>query len=146
MDMAEARAERRLAAIVIADIVGYSRLIEIDESGTLGAVKALRTAAIDPLVSEYRGRIVKLMGDGMVIEFASVVDATACAIAIQKAVAARQSDVPAERRIILRIGINLATSSLMMATCSATASMSRPGWSSFVLRAACWFRGPHTIR
>ena len=105
--MAEARAERRLAAIVIADIVGYSRLIEIDEPGTLGAVKAVRTVAIDPLVSEYRGRVVKLMGDGMVIEFASVVDATACAVAIQKAVAARQSDVPAERRIIFRIGINL---------------------------------------
>ena len=105
--MVEARPERRLAAIVIADIVGYSRLIEIDEPGTLGAVKELRAAAIDPLVSEYRGRIFKLMGDGMVIEFASVVDATACAVAIQKAAAARQSDVPAERRIVFRIGINL---------------------------------------
>src|SRR5689334_18547707 len=105
--MAEARAERRLAAIVIADIVGYSRLIETDESGTLGAVKALRTASIDPLVSEFRGRVVKLMGDGIVIEFASVVDATACAVAIQKAVTAQQSDVAPERRIIFRIGINL---------------------------------------
>jgi TolB-like protein/class 3 adenylate cyclase/tetratricopeptide (TPR) repeat protein len=105
--MAEARAERRLAAIVIADIVGYSRLIEIDESSTLGAVKALRTAAIDPLVSEYRGRVVKLMGDGIVLEFPSVVDATACAVAIQKAVAARQGDVPTGRRLIFRIGINL---------------------------------------
>ena len=105
--MAEARAERRLAAIVVADIVGYSRLIEADESGTLGAIKSLRTTAIEPLVSEYRGRIVKLMGDGLILEFASVVDAAACAVAIQKAVALQQGDIPPERRITYRIGINL---------------------------------------
>jgi TolB-like protein len=105
--MAEARAERRLAAIVVADIVGYSRLIEADEAGTLSTIKSLRTAAIEPLVSEYRGRIVKLMGDGVILEFASVVDAVACAVAIQKAVAVRQTEVSPERRITYRIGTNL---------------------------------------
>lgn len=105
--MAETRAERRLAAIVVADIVGYSRLIEADEAGTLSTIKSLRTAAIEPLVSEHRGRIVKLMGDGVILEFASVVDAVACAVAIQEAVAVRQAEVPPERRIIYRIGTNL---------------------------------------
>ncbi|MBL8894316.1 MAG: adenylate/guanylate cyclase domain-containing protein [Rhizobiales bacterium] len=105
--MAEARTERRLAAIVIADIVGYSRRMEIDEAGTLAAVKSLRETLIAPLIAEYRGRIVKYMGDGMMLEFASVVDATACAVAIQKGLAARQLDVPEDRRIVQRIGVNL---------------------------------------
>jgi class 3 adenylate cyclase len=101
------RSERRLAAILAADIVGYSRLIELDESGTLAAIKSLRTEVIDPLVAEYRGRIVKVMGDGAIIEFASVVDAVACAVATQKAVSVRQSAISAERRIVFRIGVNL---------------------------------------
>ena len=105
--MAEERTQRRLAAILAADVVGYSRLMEQDEAGTLAAIRDLRREVIDPLLSEHQGRIVKLMGDGALVEFGSVVDAVACAVAIQKGVAARQADVPAERRIVFRIGINL---------------------------------------
>ncbi|RDJ05786.1 adenylate/guanylate cyclase domain-containing protein [Rhizobium grahamii] len=105
--MAPARAERRLAAILIADVVGYSRLVEHDEAGTLSALKVLRREVIDPLLAEHQGRIVKLMGDGALVEFGSVVDAVACAIAIQRGVAKDQADIPTERRIIFRIGVNL---------------------------------------
>lgn len=99
--------DRRLAAIMVADIVGYSRLMEADERATLSAIKELRRLMIDPLLVDHHGRIVKLMGDGAIIEFGSVVDAVACAVALQKACAARQSDAPSERRIVFRIGINL---------------------------------------
>ena len=105
--MATARAERRLAAILAADVVGYSRLVEQDEAGTLSALKVLRREVIDPLLAEHHGRIVKLMGDGALVEFGSVVDAVACAVAIQKGVAENQADTPTERRIIFRIGVNL---------------------------------------
>ncbi|WP_262271796.1 adenylate/guanylate cyclase domain-containing protein [Microvirga yunnanensis] len=105
--MATARAERRLAAILAADVVGYSRLVEHDEAGTLSALKALRREVIDPLLAEHQGRIVKLMGDGALVEFGSVVDAVACAVAIQKSVAENQAAIPTERRIVFRIGINL---------------------------------------
>jgi class 3 adenylate cyclase len=105
--MAAARAERRLAAILVADVVGYSRLVEQDEAGTLSALRTLRREVIDPLLAEHHGRIVKLMGDGAIAEFASVVDAVACAVAVQKGVAERQAEVPAGQRIVLRIGINL---------------------------------------
>ncbi|ATU92969.1 rhodanese-like domain-containing protein [Phyllobacterium zundukense] len=100
-------AERRLVAILAADIVGYSRLIEADEAGTLTAMKALRCEAIDPLVAEYHGRIVKQMGDGLIMAFGSVVDAVACAVALQKEVATRQAEVSPERRLLFRMGINL---------------------------------------
>lgn len=100
-------AERRLVAILAADIVGYSRLIEADEAGTLAAMKTLRSEAFDPLVAEYHGRIVKLMGDGLIVEFGSVVEAVACAVALQKEVAARQADIPPDRRLLFRMGINL---------------------------------------
>ena len=105
--MTASRAERRLAAILAADIVGYSRLVDQDEAGTLAAIKRLRETTIDPIVAEHLGRIVKLMGDGMIIEFGSVVGTVACAIAVQKAVTERQFGVPAERRVVFRIGINL---------------------------------------
>ena len=95
---ATARAERRLAAIMAADIVGYSKLVEQDEAGTLGAIRELRREVIDPLLAEHHGRIVKLMGDGAIVEFASVVDAVACAVAVQRAVAERQAEVAPERR------------------------------------------------
>ena len=104
---ATARAERRLAAILAADIVGYSRLIEQDEASTLAEIKSLREQAIDPLLAEHKGRIVKLMGDGAIAEFASVVDAVACAVTIQKVVGELQTKVAADRRIVFRIGINL---------------------------------------
>ena len=105
--MAGVRAERRLSAILVADVVGYSRLVEQDEQATLSGLKELRREVIDPLLTEHRGRIVKLMGDGALVEFASVVDAVACALAMQAGVAGRQAKFPSERRIVFRIGINL---------------------------------------
>jgi adenylate cyclase len=105
--MAEARTNRRLAAIMATDIVAYSRMIGTDEGGTLAAIKVVRLAVFDPLIAEHSGRIVKLMGDGAIVEFGSVVDAVACAIALQQQVTAHQSEAPAESRIVFRIGINL---------------------------------------
>ena len=99
--------ERRLAAIMATDVVGYSRLIRADEDGTLAALQALRADLIDPMISEHRGRIVKLMGDGMLVEFASVVDAVHAAVETQQALSDHNADVPADKRIELRIGINL---------------------------------------
>ena len=101
------RVERRLAAIMAADIVGYSRLIETDEARTLAAIRALRSKVLDPLFAEHRGRIVKLMGDGAIVEFGSVVDAVACAVGLSEGVSVHQRDVPPERRIVFRVGINL---------------------------------------
>ena len=91
--MAAARVDRRLAAILAADVVGYSRLIERDEAGTLERLKAHRKAFIEPLIAEHQGRIVKLMGDGALCEFGSVVDAVACAVAIQQGMAEREADI-----------------------------------------------------
>ena len=93
------RVERRLAAILAADVVGYSRLVGADEAGTIARLKALRQEFIEPLIAEYRGRVVKLMGDGALVEFASAVDAVECAVAIQHGVAEREAAVPEDRRI-----------------------------------------------
>ncbi len=82
--MANAGVERRLSAIMAADVVGYSRLIEADEPGTLAALRDLRQAVLEPLLAEHRGRTVKLMGDGLIAEFGSIVSAVACAAAVQK--------------------------------------------------------------
>ena len=92
---------RRLAAILAADVAGYSRLMGADEEGTLERLKALRRELLDPKIAEHRGRIVKTTGDGLLVEFASVVDAVRCAVAVQQATPA------ADNRIELRIGINL---------------------------------------
>ena len=105
--MASTRVERRLAAILAADIVGYSRLVERDETGTLAAIKGLRVEVIDPLLAEHHGRIVKLTGDGAIVEFGSVVNAVACAVAVQQGVRLRQAEVAPERRLVFRIGVNL---------------------------------------
>jgi len=105
--MAEARVERRLAAILAADVAGYSRLMGIDEEGTLTALKAHRRELIDPKIAEHRGRIVKTTGDGALVEFASPVDAVRCALEIQRAMAERNAAIPEERRIEFRIGINV---------------------------------------
>ena len=105
--MAVQREERRLAAILSADVVGYSRLMGADESGTLARLKTHRGEIIDPKIAEHHGRIAKLMGDGVLVEFASVVDAVQCATDIQRAMADRNADVAEERRIELRIGINV---------------------------------------
>jgi class 3 adenylate cyclase len=105
--MPEERVQRRLAAILAADVVGYSRLMQADEEGMLARLKTLRAEAIDPEIAGHGGRIVKLMGDGALVEFSSVVDAVRCAIAIQRALAGRNTDLPEEAVIRLRIGINL---------------------------------------
>jgi adenylate cyclase len=105
--MAPARTERKLAAILAADVVGYSRLMGIDEEGTLAQLRAHRRALIDPKIKEHHGRIVKTTGDGALVEFPSVVDAVRCAVEIQRGIAERNAGVPAERRIEFRIGINL---------------------------------------
>ncbi|MCW5744827.1 MAG: hypothetical protein KIT36_01325 [Alphaproteobacteria bacterium] len=101
------REQRRLAAIVAADVVGYSRLMGRDESGTLARLRAHRTDLIDPAIAAHGGRIVKTMGDGLLLEFSSAVDATRCAIEIQTAMAVRNADVPESERIVFRIGANL---------------------------------------
>jgi len=101
------RVERRLAAVLAADVAGYSRLMGGDEEGTLAALKAIRKALVDPAISEHRGRIVKTTGDGLLVEFASAVDAARCAVAVQHNVAQQNSDVPPQRRIEFRIGIHV---------------------------------------
>ena len=98
---------RRLAAILAADVAGYSRLMGADEEGTLAALKALRRELYDPKIKEHRGRVVKTTGDGLLLEFASVVDAVRCAVEVQRAMAERNVDVPPDRRIEFRMGINL---------------------------------------
>jgi adenylate cyclase len=98
---------RRLAAILAADVAGYSRLMGEDEEGTLAALKAIRRELADPKIKEHRGRIVKTTGDGLLLEFASVVDAVRCAVEVQRELAERNADVPPDRRIELRMGINL---------------------------------------
>ena len=99
--------ERRLAAIMATDVVGYSRLIGADEEGTIAALQGLRADLVDPKISEHHGRIVKLMGDGMLAEFPSVVDAVRAALETQQAVADHNSDIPKDKRIEFRVGINL---------------------------------------
>src|SRR5580700_10421870 len=100
------RVERRLAAILAADVAGYSRLVGADEEGTLAALKALRRELIDPSVAEHRGRIVKTTGDGLLVEFASVVDALRCATHFQPLIRERNAGTAADRRIEFRIGIH----------------------------------------
>jgi len=101
------RDHRRLAAIVSADVAGYSRLMGVDDSGTLAALKAHRRELIDPKIAEYGGRIVKTTGDGLLLEFPSVVDAVRCAVDVQRGMAERNAALPPEQRIDLRIGINV---------------------------------------
>jgi len=98
---------RRLAAILAADAAGYSRLMGADEEGTLVRLKTLRRELTDPKIAEYHGRIVKTTGDGLLVEFASVVDAVRCAVEVQQAMTERNTGVGAETRIEFRIGINL---------------------------------------
>src|ERR1700752_1008104 len=99
-------ATRRLAAILAADVAGYSRLIGADEGGTLERLKALRRELLDPKIAEHRGRLVKTTGDGLLVEFASVVDAVRCAAEIQGAMAERNALLPQDKRIEFRIGIH----------------------------------------
>lgn len=105
--MQEQPVERKLVAILVADMAGYSRLVGLDEEGTLARLRALRSELIDPTVAEHRGRIVKTIGDGILVEFASVVDAVRCAVAVQRATAVREAVQPHECRIEFRVGINV---------------------------------------
>ncbi|MBI3498965.1 MAG: adenylate/guanylate cyclase domain-containing protein [Proteobacteria bacterium] len=101
------RAKRRLAAIVAADVAGYSRLVGVDEEGTLARLKALRRELIDPKIAEHSGRIVKTTGDGLLLEFASAVDAVRCAVDIQRTMVSHEDGQPEDRRIRFRVGVNV---------------------------------------
>ncbi|SEE71216.1 adenylate cyclase [Rhizobiales bacterium GAS191] len=101
------RVERRLTAIFAADVVGYSRLMGGDEVGTLNALKAVRREFANPVIAAHHGRVVKTTGDGILIEFQSVVDAVACAVAIQRGMVSRNAGVPEDKRIVFRVGINV---------------------------------------
>jgi len=122
------RDHRRLAAIVAADVAGYSRLMGRDESGTLASLKRHRRELFDPKIAEYGGRIVKTTGDGLLLEFPSVVDAVRCAVDVQRGMAERNAGVPQDRRITFALASTLATSSSTTTTSSATASTSPRGW------------------
>src|SRR4029077_19111444 len=100
--MPAARVDRKLAAILPADVAGYSRLMGVDEEGTLARLKAHRRWLVDPKIREHRGRIVKTTGDGMLVEFASVVDAVRCAVEVQRAMLERESDLVEDRRVQFR--------------------------------------------
>jgi len=106
-EMSEGRVERRLAAILAVDVAGYSRLMGEDEEGTLGALRAVRRELGDPKIAEHRGRIVKTTGDGLLVEFASVVDAVRCAVEVQREMIARNAVAPPGRCIEFRMGINV---------------------------------------
>ncbi len=101
------RVERRLAAVLAADVAGYSRLMGRDEERTLANLKSFRKALVDPAIAAHRGRIVKTTGDGMLVEFASAVDAARCAVEVQRGMAGQNADVPQDLRIEFRIGIHL---------------------------------------
>ncbi len=105
--MSEEGVERKLTTILAADVVGYSRLMGVDEARTLAALKAHRKELIDPKAAQYGGRTVKLMGDGALMEFASVVDAVAFSVEVQAAMRERNAEVSEDRRIVYRIGINI---------------------------------------
>src|SRR5262245_48605006 len=105
--MTERRPQRRLAAVLAADVVGYSRLMEADEAGTLATLKARRNGVLNPLVAKHQGRVFKTTGDGVLVEFASAVNAVQCAVDLQQAMAAANVDQPEDLRIVLRIGVNL---------------------------------------
>ena len=107
MPMADSTSNRRLAAILAADVAGYSRLMGVDEDGTLARLTAHRRELFDPVIAKYRGRIVKTTGDGLLAEFASVVDAVRCAAEVQAGMRERNVGAPADRRLDFRIGINV---------------------------------------
>ena len=105
--MTKERTQRRLAAILAGDVVGYSRLMEADEAGTLAALKVRRKEVLEPLVAKHQGRIFKVTGDGVLVEFASAVNGLQCAVELQQAMAVANRDQPENRQVVLRIGVNL---------------------------------------
>ena len=144
--MAEARVERRLAAIMAGDIVGYSRLMGVDEEGTLRQLKAHRKELIDPKIIEHRGRIVKTTGDGMLVEFVSVVDAVRYAVDVQRGMAERNANVATDRRIEFRIGINVGDIISDENDIYGDGVNVAARWKHSPTRAASWFRAMSTIR
>src|SRR4051812_43672696 len=105
--MPSPRVERRLAAVLAADVVGYSRLMERDEHDTFERLKRHRSEVVEPLIAEHRGRIVKFTGDGVLCEFQSIVDAVACAVQLQARMSDQDAALPEEQRIRFRVGVNL---------------------------------------
>src|SRR5665647_3483331 len=105
--LTDERVERRLAAVLAADVAGYSRLMGRDEERTLANLKSFRKTLFDPAIAAYRGRIVKTTGDGMLVEFASAVDAARCAVEVQRGMAGQNADIPQDLRIEFRIGIHV---------------------------------------
>ena len=101
-----ARPERKLVAILAADVAGYSRLMRADEAGTLLHLKTLRTEVIDPKIAQFKGRLVGMAGDSLLVEFQSVIDAVQCAIETQECITSRNADFPEERRMTFRMGVN----------------------------------------
>jgi TolB-like protein/class 3 adenylate cyclase/Flp pilus assembly protein TadD len=107
LEVSEQAPRRRLAAVLAADVVGYSRLMQSDEAGTLAALKSRRSEVLQPLVSKHHGRVVKLMGDGVLVEFASAVDAVECAVQLQQGMESANAGLSKDQRIVLRVGVNL---------------------------------------
>ena len=105
--MSAGNVERRLAAILAADVVGYSRLMEVAEEGTMAALKQHRSDFFDPTIAKHGGRIFKVMGDGFLVEFGSVLNAVRCAVEIQTGMVVRNEPAPPDQRIVFRIGVNL---------------------------------------
>jgi adenylate cyclase len=132
---------RKIAAILAADVVGYSRLAEADEGRTLARLRALRSELVDPTVAVHHGRVVKRTGDGLIVEFRSIVDAVRCALEIQSAMVDRNAGVAPDTRIEFRIGVHLATATLW-----GTASILPHGSRAFASRAAFVFQGRPTNR
>jgi adenylate cyclase len=99
--------ERKLAAILAADVVGYSRLMQQDEAGTFERLRAHRKGLFEPKIAQHNGRVFKLMGDGLLAEFSSVVDAVECAVVLQREMAERNNDLPEDQRIYIRMGVHL---------------------------------------
>src|ERR1700680_3206070 len=105
--MVQRRIERKLAAVFVADVAGYSRLMELDEGGTHARLSAVQRELVKPKIREHHGRIIKNTGDGVLVEFASVVDAVRCAVEIQRGMSERNAKVSVDKRIEFRVGINL---------------------------------------
>ena len=136
-----AREQRKLAAIVAADVVGYSRLMGRDESGTLARLRKNRSEHLDPVLAKYGGRLVKLTGDGALVEFASAVDALSAAIEFQQATAEANANQPADASLVFRMGLHLGDLIVDGDDLStATASTSPPALRGKLLQAAYWFR------
>lgn len=138
--------ERRLAAILIADVVGYSRLSQIDEEGTRARFQADQNDVFEPAIERHHGRLVKTMGDGLLVEFHSVVDALRCAVEVQQLKATQNAAALPEHRLEFRIGINLGDIIVEGKTSRATASISPIEYKRWPNQAVSPYRARHTTR